>query len=84
MRGLFVNAGLTESDLRGIRDAARVALAGKAQIVSYSTPGGLQVAKQFPLPPQEIMMEALYALQLLDPDTYGRSLTIKQTKVRFI
>jgi hypothetical protein len=81
MKGLFV--GMTESELLALRDTARSAAASGTAVTSFSAPG-LSGSNEVTAKPDEILMEVLYALQKLDPDTYGRSLTITRTHARFV
>jgi monoamine oxidase len=74
--GLFI--GLTESQLLALRDKAVSLMTEGKTVMSYSDSGS-SVTKQFALPPKEMLGEALYALSKLDPDTYGKSITVIST-----
>ena len=74
--GLFI--GLTESQLLALRDKAVSLMTEGKTVMSYSDSGS-SVTKQFALPPKEMLGEAMYALSKLDPDTYGKSITVIST-----
>ena len=80
MKGIFV--GMTESELLALRDTARTAAASGSAVTSFSAPG-LSGSSQVTMPPDELLREVLYALQMLDPDTYGRSYLRTRTYARF-
>ncbi len=71
--GIFI--GLTESDILAIRDKAVAMLKEGKTIMSYSD-SGTNVSKQFVMPVKEVLAECRMALQQLDPDTYGKRLTV--------
>lgn len=77
--GIFV--GLSESDIVAIRDKAVAMLKEGKTIMSYSD-SGTNVSKQFVMPVKEVLAECKYALQQLDPDTYGKRVTIIRTDWR--
>jgi hypothetical protein len=61
---------LPQPTIEAIRDqAAAMILEGKT-MMSY-TDSGTSVSKQFPMDPQRVLVECRYALQILDPNTYG-------------
>jgi hypothetical protein len=78
--GLFI--GLTETQLLALRDKAVALITEGKTVMSYSDSGS-SVTKQFALPPKEMLGEALYALSKLDPDTYGKSITVISTDWSF-
>lgn len=80
MTGIFI--GMAEAELLALRDTARTAAAKGSSVTSFSAPG-LSGSSQVDMEPKEILMEVLFALQKLDPDTYGRSLTTTRTHARF-
>jgi hypothetical protein len=86
--GIFV--GLVEADLLAIRDIAVATLKSGAQIVDYTVPGASLTVKKFMLAhcangvgPQTVLQEVRYALQRLDPTTYGRDASTTRTKASF-
>ena len=81
MTGVFV--GLSEYDLLQVRAKARAAAAEGRAVTSFSTPG-LSGSHQVTMPPHEVLLEVTYALQKLDPVTYGRSLITRRTQIRFL
>jgi hypothetical protein len=88
MRGTFI--GFTEAEILAIRDQAKADITAGRVITSYTAPSGISVGKQHlasagpDMSPSEILLECRYALQKLDPVTYGRDLTVTRTKARFI
>lgn len=87
--GVFV--GLTEAQILAIRDQARADITAGKITTSYTVPGGaMSVSKQHiastfhGMGPSDILNECRYALQKLDPDTYGSDLTTSRTKSRFL
>jgi hypothetical protein len=80
MRGIFV--GLTKAELVAIRGTAVVAAATGRVTTSFTAPG-LSGTQQVFLDPAEALLEANYALQRLDPSTYGRHLITKRTRIVF-
>ena len=74
--GIFV--GLPESELLAIRAQAVSDIKAGRVITSYSDSGS-SVSKQFAMPPKEVMAEVRHALQVLDPDTYGKRNVIVRT-----
>lgn len=81
MTGLFIGL-LTEQQLLDIVSAARADIAAGRSITSYTVPN-LAVTKDRALAPDKMLLEARYALQILNPDLYGRSLRTKRTKSQF-
>ena len=71
--GIFI--GLSESDILAIRDKAVAMLKEGKTIMSYSDTG-TSVSKQFVMPVKEVLAECKMALQALDPDTYGKRVTV--------
>jgi hypothetical protein len=61
--GLFV--GLDRDTIEAIRDKAVALILEGKTIMSYGD-GATNASKQFSLPPQQMLMEANYALQRLD------------------
>lgn len=78
-QGIFV--GLPESDLLAIRDTAVADIKAGRVITSYSDSGS-SVSKSYAMNPKEMLSESLYALRLLDPDTYGKATRIIRTDFR--
>lgn len=71
--GIFI--GLTESDILAIRDKAVAMLKEGKTIMSYSDTG-TSVSKQFVMPVKEVLAECRMALSQLDPEVYGKRLTV--------
>jgi hypothetical protein len=71
--GIFI--GLSESDILAIRDKAVAMLKEGKTIMSYSD-SGTNVSKQFVMPVKEVLAECRMALSQLDPDTYGKRVTV--------
>ena len=72
-QGIFI--GLSESDILAIRDKAVAMLKEGKTIMSYSDSGS-SVSKQFVMPVKEVLAECKMALQALDPETYGKRVTV--------
>lgn len=66
--GLFVN--FTLSEVLQIQAKARDMLMEGKTIMSYGDQG-TSVSKVFTMNVREVLAECIYALQRLDPDTYG-------------
>ncbi len=86
--GLFLD--LTEAEILQIRAVAIADLKAGAKVIDYTVPGASMNVKKFMLAhcangigPQEILMECRYALQRLDPDTYGRDASTSRTKAAY-
>lgn len=71
--GIFI--GLAESDILAIRDKAVAMLKEGKTVMSYSD-SGTNVSKQFVMPVRDVLAECRMALSQLDPDTYGKRVTI--------
>ena len=74
--GLFI--GLTECELLDIKAKALAMITEGKTLMSYSDSGS-SATKAFAMPPKEMLGEAMYALSKLDPDTYGRQITVIST-----
>jgi monoamine oxidase len=75
-QGLFI--GLTECELLDIKAKALAMITEGKTLMSYSDSGS-SASKQFAMPPKEMLSEAMFALSRLDPETYGRRVTIIST-----
>lgn len=70
-KGLFI--GFSEKELLKARDDAKAALfANGGQVIVNYSDSGTSVSKSWTLSPEVILEEVRYALQKLDPLTYGR------------
>lgn len=69
-KGLFV-VGFTVQDVLDIQAKAKAFLKEGKTLMSY-TEGGTTTSKQFAMPVKEVLDECSYALQQLDPQTYGK------------
>lgn len=74
--GIFI--GLTECELLDIKAKALAMITEGKTLMSYSDSGS-SASKQFAMPPKEMLSEAMFALSRLDPQTYGRRVTIITT-----
>jgi hypothetical protein len=74
--GIFI--GLSECDLKDIRDKAVAMIKSGKTLMSYSDSGS-SASKQFAMTPKEMLSEALFALSRLDPQTYGYRRSIIST-----
>lgn len=74
--GIFI--GLTECELLDIKAKALAMITEGKTLMSYSDSGS-SASKQFAMPPKEMLSEAMFALSRLDPQTYGRRVTIIST-----
>ena len=74
--GIFI--GLTECELLDIKAKALSMITEGKTLMSYSDSGS-SASKQFAMPPKEMLSEAMFALSRLDPQTYGRRVTIITT-----
>ena len=74
--GIFI--GLTECELLAIRSKAVAMITEGKTLMSYSDSGS-SASKSFAMPPKEMLGEAMYALSKLDPQTYGKSVTVIST-----
>jgi hypothetical protein len=74
---------MAENDLLAMRVTARTAAAEGRAVTSFSAPG-LSGSHQVTMPPHEVLLEVAYALQKLDPVTYGRSLITRRTQAKFL
>lgn len=81
MTGLFVGL-LTEAQLLAIVASATADISAGRSVTSYTVPN-LSVTKDRAFQPKEMLLEARYALQILNPTLYGRSLTTKRTVAQF-
>jgi hypothetical protein len=67
--GLFI--GLTEDELLLIKCKAVSLITEGKTTMSYSDSGS-SVSKNFVMHPKDMLDEAMYALSILDPNTYGK------------
>jgi hypothetical protein len=67
--GIFV--GLTEDELLLIKCKAVQLITEGKTTMSYSDSGS-SVSKSFAMHPKEMLDEAMWALSILDPSTYGK------------
>jgi monoamine oxidase len=74
--GIFI--GLTECELLDIKAKALAMIMEGKTLMSYSDSGS-SASKQFAMPPKEMLSEAMFALSRLDPQTYGRRVTVIST-----
>ena len=74
--GIFI--GLDETQLLAIRNKAVALITEGKTLMSYSDSGS-SGAKQFAMPPKEMLSEAQFALSRLDPLTYGQRRTVVST-----
>lgn len=72
--------GLPETEVLQIRDSA-LAIIKEGKTLMNVSAGGKTGAKQFPMPPKEVIFEANAALRHLNPDKYGRR--IRKTYAHF-
>ena len=80
MKGIFV--GMTESELLDALSTARAqAVTGQSK-VNWSA-AGISVGKAQNMTPHEVVQEIRFALQKIDPDTYGRDLITTRTRIVF-
>jgi NAD/NADP transhydrogenase beta subunit len=66
--GVFI--GLTEAELLAIKAKALAEVTSGVVMTNYSDSGS-SVGKQVTMPARDRLAEAMYALQLLNPTTYG-------------
>jgi hypothetical protein len=82
MQGIFV--GLTEAEILAIRAQAKTDITAGRVVTSYTAPSGISVGKQpLTMSPGDVLLECRYALQKLDPDTYGKDVVTTRTRARF-
>jgi len=74
--GLFI--GLTECELLDIKAKAVAMITEGKTLMSYSDSGS-SASKQFAMPPEEMLAEAMLALSRLDSSVYGVRRTIIST-----
>jgi hypothetical protein len=79
-KGIFI--GLSESELLAIRAKAVSLITEGKTTMSYSPGDGSSFSKQFSMKPEDMLAECKHALQLLDPATYGRRVTVIRTDWR--
>lgn len=83
MKGVFI--GLTEAEILEIRAQAQEDSAAGRPIVGYTSPSGLSVQKALTnMHPGECLLECRYALQKLNPATYGRDLITTRTRAKHL
>lgn len=73
MQGLFI--GLTEGELLAIKAKALSLITAGVTTTNYND-SGTSVGKAITLPAKEMLGEAIYALQLLNPTVYGERISI--------
>ena len=71
--GIF--ADFTESEVLAIRAAAKTLVTEGKTLMTWGS-GNTTTGKQFVMPVKEVLEECRYALRKLDPDTYGKRLTV--------
>lgn len=74
--GLFI--GLTECELLEIKAKALSLIMEGKTLMSYSDSGS-SASRAMVMPPKEMLGEAMYALSKLDPQTYGKSISVIST-----
>ena len=78
--GIFI--GLNEDELLAIRVKALASITSGTVTMSYSDSGS-SVSRQFAgMTPAECLSEAMYALSILDPQTYGTVRTVLRGSFR--
>jgi len=78
--GIFI--GLSEDELLAIKAKALASVTAGTVTMSYSDSGS-SVSKQFVgMTPKECLSEAMYALSILDPQTYGKVKTVLRGSFR--
>ena len=78
--GIFI--GLNEDELLAIRVKALASITAGTVTMSYSDSGS-SVSRQFAgMTPAECLSEAMYALSILDPQTYGTVRTVLRGSFR--
>ena len=78
--GIFI--GLNEDELLAIRVKALASITSGTVTMSYSDSGS-SVSRQFAgMTPKEALSEAMYALSILDPQTYGTVRTVLRGSFR--
>lgn len=75
-QGLFI--GLTEAELLAIKAKAVSLITAGVTTTSYSD-SGTSVGKSITMTAKEMLAEALYALQVLNPSVYGQRVTVIRT-----
>jgi len=78
MNGILVGL-FSEAQLLAIVATATADITAGRAVTSYNVPG-LSVTKDRPMTPKEMLLEARYALQILNPTLYGSSMTQKRTQ----
>lgn len=78
-QGLFI--GLTEAELIALKTKALANITAGTTMTNYSD-NGTSVGKQITMPAKDVLSEALYALQLLNPAVYGTRTTVIKTDWR--
>jgi hypothetical protein len=82
--GIFV--GLTEAEILAIRTQAKADMTAGRVVTSYTAPSGISVAKRTVadnMSPADILRECRFALQKINPTTYGSDLVTTRTRARF-
>jgi hypothetical protein len=78
--GIFI--GLNEDELLAIRVKALASITSGTVTMSYSDSGS-SVSRQFAgMTPAQALSEAMYALSILDPQTYGPVRTVLRGSFR--
>jgi hypothetical protein len=82
-RGLFV-IGFTASEVLQIQAKAKEMLIEGKTLMSWGESGST-ATKQFAMPIREVLEECAHALQILDPETFGRPpRRVGSTRVGFL
>ena len=71
--GLFI--GLSEDELLAIKAKALKLITDGVTTTSYSD-SGTSIGKQITMSAKEMLDESMFALSILDPDTYGKQKTV--------
>ena len=80
-KGLFT-VGFSVAEVLEIQAQAKKDVKAGRVITSY-TSGGTSAGKAQTLPTDRVLEECKYALQVLDPDTYGRPRTSRRVSANF-
>ena len=78
-QGLFTT-GFSIAEIIQIQAKAKEMLLEGKTLMAWGD-GGSQATKQFTMSVKEVLEECKFALQTLDPDTYGRRRTVGQSGV---
>lgn len=78
--GLFVNFPIVE--VLQIQAKAMALYQEGKTIMNYGDQG-TSVGKAFTAPPKEVLEECIYALRVLDPDTYGTPVSTRRAHTNY-